>query len=69
MLGVGYCRAFAGVTAPMRCDARAFMEALDDRRRRAHLDWLLAERERNTVEPIFELDVVVDVGARALALP
>jgi len=68
VLRVGYSSAGARVAAPVGCDADAAVSTLDDAWCRAHLDGLLAQLERNAVVATIKLDVVVDIGARLLAL-
>lgn len=68
VLRVGYGSAGARVATPVGCDADAAVSTLDDAWCRAHLDGLLAQRERDAVVAPIELDVVVDVGPHLLAL-
>lgn len=68
VLRIGYGSTGTRVAAPVRGDAHAAMKALDDARRRAYLDGLLAQLERHAVVAVIKLDVVVDVGARLLTL-
>src|SRR5690606_12490750 len=68
VLGVGDRRTLTRVASAMRGHAGAAVEAFDDACGCTHLDGLLAKHERNAVVATVELDVVVNVGAGALAL-
>lgn len=64
----GYGRAHGPVLSVMADDPSAFVENLDNRRRKTHIHQLTHELIRNAVEAAFEVDVVVDVYPRLLAL-
>jgi hypothetical protein len=68
MLGQSDGSALASVAAMMACDANPAVPALDGAGRGTHVDELLAEPVGDAVVASVELDVVVDVGARGLAL-
>jgi len=68
VLGIGHRGAGTRVAAPVGRDTHTTVEALDNARGRAHLDGLSAQLEGNAVQAVVELDVVVDVGTRLLAL-
>src|SRR5688500_7554160 len=68
MLGVRDGGPLASIAARVGRDANSSMEAFDNGRGCPDFDRMLAKPERDTVVAIVELDVVVDVGARELAL-
>lgn len=68
MLGQSDGGALASVAAMMASDAYTAVPALDSACRGTHVDELLAELVGDAVVATVELDVVVDIRARGLAL-
>src|SRR4051812_47198506 len=68
VLGQSDSGAFASVGTVVASHADATVSALDDAGSRAHVDELLSQLVGDAVVAVVEFDVVVDIGARALAL-
>jgi len=68
VLGQSDSGAFASVATVVASHADPTVSALDDAGSRAHVDELLPQLVGDAVVAVVEFDVVVDVGARGLAL-